>query len=172
MIGTLVRLGYVQGEIQNSVLDTTQSIVPTISSSIQQIATQLEPQFAKLGESYKEIFQFDDNGQEIFSLDSIDNSMLEELRQAFADIKEEIGVTFDASKLDSFFDTLTNGNSTAEQVQQAFNDLATAYLYSTDTLEQLNSETANAIEKQLEEMGVQNAAEIVADELKAKTEEL
>lgn len=172
LISTLVRLGYVQGEIQNSISDTTQSIAPTISSSIQQIATQLEPQFSKLAEAYKEIFQFDDNGQEIFSLDGIDNSMLEELRQAFAEIKEEVGVTFDASKLDSFFDTLTNGNSTAEQVQHAFNDLATAYLYSTDTLEQLNSETANAIEKQLEEMGVQNAAEIVADELKAKTEEL
>lgn len=163
------------GNVASAVNDAnaqTQSIAPTISSSIQQIATQLEPQFSKLAEAYKEIFQFDDNGQEIFSLDSIDNSMLEELRQAFADIKEEVGVTFDASKLDSFFDTLTNGNSTAEQVQQAFNDLATAYLYSTDTLDQLNSETANAIEKQLEEMGVQNAAEIVADELKAKTEEL
>ena len=172
LIDTLVRLGYVQGEIKNTISDTTQSIAPTISSSIQQIATQLEPQFTKLGEAYKEIFRFDDKGQEIFSLDSIDNSMLEELRQSFADIKEEIGVTFDASKLDSFFATLTNGNSTAEQVQQAFNDLATAYLYSTDTLEQLNSETADAIAKQLEEMGVQNAAEIVADELKAKTEEL
>ena len=156
----------------NDVVAQTQSIAPTISSSIQQIATQLEPQFAKLGDAYKEIFQFDDNGQEIFSLDSIDNSMLEELRQAFAEIKEEVGVTFDASKLDSFFDTLTNGDSTAEQVQQAFNDLATVYLYSTDTLDQLNSETANAIEKQLEELGVQNAAEIVADELTAKTEEL
>ncbi|MCM1201398.1 MAG: hypothetical protein NC312_09215 [Bacteroides fragilis] len=172
LIAALVRLGYVQGEIQSTVSDTTQSIAPTISSSIQQIATQLEPQFAKLGDAYKEIFQFDDNGQEIFSLDNIDNSMLEELRQTFAEIKEEVGVTFDASQLDSFFNTLTNGNSTAEQVQQAFNDLATTYLYSTDTLEQLNSETANAIAKQLEELGVQNAAEIVADELKAKTEEL
>lgn len=120
LIGTLVRLGYVQGEIENKISETDQSIAPTISSSIQQIATQLEPQFAKLGDAYKEIFQFDDNGQEIFSLDSIDNSMLEELRQAFAEIKEEVGVTFDASKLDSFFDTLTNGDSTAEQVQHGY----------------------------------------------------
>ncbi len=165
------KIAEIKGDIEE-LNETDISIAPTISSSIQQIATQLEPQFAKLGDAYREIFKFDDNGKEIFSLDSIDNSMLEELRQAFAEIKEEVGVTFDASKLDSFFDTLTNGNSTAEQVQQAFNDLATAYLYSTDTLEQLNSETANAIEKQLEELGVQNAAEIVADELTAKTEEL
>lgn len=40
----------------NDVVAQTQSIAPTISSSIQQIATQLEPQFAKLGDAYKEIF--------------------------------------------------------------------------------------------------------------------
>lgn len=144
----------------------------SISSSIQQIATQLEPQFAKLGEAYQEIFKLDDNGKETFNLSAVDNSMLEDIRQSFAEIKDEIGVTFDTSKLEPFFDTLTNGNSTAGQVQQAFNDLATAYLYSTDTLDHLNSETADAIALQLEELGVQNAAEIVADELKAKTEEL
>lgn len=172
LIAALVRLGYVQGEVQSTVTDTIQSIPATISSSIQQIATQLEPQFAKLGEAYQEIFKLDDNGKEKFSLDSIDNSLLEELRQSFAEIESKVGVAFDTSKLEPFFAVLTNGNSTAEQVQQAFNDLATAYLYSTDTLEQLNAETAGAIEKQLEEMGVQNAAEIVADALTAKTEEL
>ncbi len=160
------------GNVASTVADTTQSIPATISSSIQQIATQLEPQFAKLGEVYQEIFKLDDNGKEKFSLDSIDNSMLESLRQTFAEIESKVGVAFDSSKLEPFFDTLTNGNSTAEQVRQAFNELATAYLYSTDTLEQLNAETADAIEKQLEEMGVQNAAEIVADALTAKTEEL
>ena len=160
------------GNVASTVADTTQSIPATISSSIQQIATQLEPQFAKLGEAYQEIFKLDDNGKEKFSLASIDNSMLEELRRSFAEIESEVGVAFDSSKLEPFFAVLTNGNSTAEQVRQAFNELATAYLYSTDTLEQLNAETADAIEKQLEEMGVQNAAEIVADALTAKTEEL
>lgn len=145
----------------------TDNLTPTISSSISQLATQLEPQFAELGEAYKAIFT--DEG---FTLDDVDNQMLEKLRQSFAEIEEEVGVAFDATKLDPFFDTLTNGNSTAEQVQQAFNDLATAYFYSTDTLEQLNAETADAIEKQLEEMGVVNAQTVVADALAAKTEEL
>ena len=167
LIDALVRLGYVQGEIKSTVLDTTESIPTTISSSIQQIATQLEPQFAKLGEAYKAIFTSDG-----FTLNDVDNSMLENLRKSFAEIENEVGVAFDSSKLEPFFDTLTNGNSSAEQVQQAFNELATAYLYSTDTLEQLNAETAGAIEKQLEEMGVQNAAEVVTEALTAKTEEL
>lgn len=147
--------------------DDIASTIPTISSSVQQLAIQLEPQFAKLGEAYKAIFT--DNG---FTLDDVDNSMLEGLRKSFSEIEEEIGVAFDASTLDPFFDTLTDSSSTADQVQQAFNDLATAYFYSTDTLEQLNEETAEAIAKQLEEMGVVNAEEVVYDELNAKTEAL
>ena len=59
---------------------------------------------------------------------------------------------------------LTNGGS-QQEVQQAFNDLATAYLYSTGTLEQLNEETANAIKKQLEQMGVTNAEAVVTEAL-------
>lgn len=143
------------------------SITPTLSSSVEQIARQLEPQFAKLGEAYKEIFTADG-----FTLDDVDNSMLEDLRTTFAEIEEEVGVAFDASVLNPFFDTLTNKSSTVEQVQDAFNNLATAYFYSTETLEHLTSETADAIEKQLEEMGVQNAAEVVAEALTAKTEGL
>lgn len=143
------------------------SFIPTISSSIQQLATQLEPQFTKLGEAYKDIFTTDG-----FTLDNVDNSMLDGLRESFAEIEEEIGVTFDASKLEPFFDTLTDSASTADQVQQAFNDLATAYLYSTETLEYLNEETAESIVKQLEEMGVANAQEVVYDALNEKTQEL
>lgn len=157
------------GEAVSNVVAQTPA---TISTSVKQIATQLEPQFSKLGDAYKEIFKVDDNGKEKFNLSAVDNSMLEDIRQTFAEIKDEIGVTFDTSKLEPFFDTLTNGDSTAKKVKQAFNELATAYLYSTDTLDQLNDQTADAIEKQLEEMGVQNAAEIVAEALTAKTEEL
>ena len=152
--------------------DVAESIVPDITSSISTIAAQLEPQFTELGKLYNEIFQADEKGNEIFSLDSIDNAALESLRKSFAEIGEEIGVSFDPEKLEPFFEVLTDGSSTADDVQSAFNDLATAYLYSTGTLEQLNNETANAIEKQLEQMGVTNAEEIVAEALRVKNEEL
>lgn len=146
-------------------------IAYTISSSISTLATQLEPQFTALGELYTEIFRTDDNGNEIFSLDSIDNTALEGLRKSFAEIGEAIGVTFDPAQLEPFFAVLTNGGSETE-VQQAFNDLATAYLYSTGTLKQLNNETADAIEKQLAQMGVANAEAVVAEALALKNEEL
>lgn len=159
-----------QAEIQklkDEAENGNETTISSITSSIQQIATQLEPQFAKLGEAYKAIFTTDG-----FTLKDVDNSMLEELRSSFAEIEEEVGVTFDSKQLESFFATLTKGDSTAKQVQQAFNDLATSYLYSTDTLSNLNEETAEAIEKQLEELGVANAHEVVYDTLNAKTEAL
>lgn len=132
-------------------------IEPTISSSVSQIATQLKPQFDELAEAYKEIFSEDG-----FSIDVVDNEMLENLRSAFEDIEEDVGVSFDTTELNKFFSVLTDGASTADEVQQAFNDLATAYLYSTDTMENLNDETAQAIEQQLQEMGVTNANEVVS----------
>lgn len=161
-------------EAQDNLINTTQNEIAnisTITSSISQIATQLEPQFEKLGEAYKAIFT--DDG---FTLDDVDNSMLEGLRKSFAEIEEEVGVAFDATKLNSFFDALTDGSGTSEEqekrVQQAFNDLATAYFYSTDTLAQLNEETADSITKQLEELSIVNAKEVVYDTLSAKTEAL
>ncbi|HJA92491.1 MAG TPA: phage tail tape measure protein [Candidatus Eisenbergiella merdipullorum] len=137
--------------------DQVSSSFSTISQSISQINSQLKPQFDELADAYQEIFSEDG-----FSLDVVDNEMLENLRSSFEDIEDEVGVAFDTSEMEKFFSVLTNGESTAEEVQQAFNDLATAYLYSTDTMENLNDETAQAIEQQLQEMGVTNANEVVS----------
>ena len=156
--GTADALGTV-GEKDNKIT------VLSITDSIKQIADQLEPQFAKLGEAYRDIFTEDG-----FTLDNIDNSMLEDLRDTFTDIEEELGVTFDTTQLNNFFDVLTNGSSEPEDVQKAFNDLATSYLNSTDVLESLNEETAESVIKQLEQMGVTNAETIVMDRLNAKKE--
>ena len=145
----------------------TSDPIATISDSVSQIATQLKSQFDELADAYQNIFT--DKG---FTLDNVDNDMLEGLRSAFADLEEDLGVDFDTTELNRFFGVLTNGESTAEEVQQAFNDLATSYLYSTDTLENLNEETASAIEQQLEEMGVTNANEVVTTALAYKKQEL
>lgn len=151
---------YAAAEAEGELKDGAEEVADTaatISSSVSQIATQLKPQFDELAEAYKEIFSEDG-----FSIDVVDNEMLENLRSAFEDIEEDVGVSFDTTELNKFFSILTNGASTAEEVQQAFNNLATTYLYSTDTMENLNDETAQAIEQQLQEMGVTNANEVVA----------
>lgn len=152
---------------ENAKKDVLSNSTATISDSVSQIAKQLQPQFEQLAEAYQNIFT--DEG---FTLENVDNNMLEGLRSAFADIEKDLGVDFDTTELNGFFNVLTNGASTAEEVQQAFNDLATSYLYSTDTLENLNDETASAIEQQLEEMGVTNANDVVTAALTYKKQEL
>lgn len=149
---------YLEGEKS---LDET-VITSTITDSVQQIKDQLSSAFKELGDAYQNIFT--ENG---FSIDNVDNDMLSGIKSAFEELEG-----FDTSNLDKFFDTLTNSASTADQVQQAFNDLATVYFYSTDTLNNLNDATAESIEQQLEEMGVVNAHEVVYGELAAKTEAL
>ena len=161
---------YAAAEAEGKLKDGSEEVADTaatISSSVSQIATQLKPQFDELAEAYKEIFSEDG-----FSIDVVDNEMLENLRSAFEDIEEDVGVSFDTTELNKFFSVLTDGASTADEVQQAFNDLATAYLYSTDTMENLNDETAQAIEQQLQEMGVTNANEVVTAALAQKKAEL
>lgn len=150
----------VQSELEDSMPDG-EKITSTIATSVKQIATQLEPQFAKLGEAYKSIFTEDG-----FNANVVDNTMLENLRASFADIEEDLGVTFDTSELEKFFDVLGSGDFTAKEVQKAFDDLATSWFYSTDILEQLNDETADSIEQQLEQLGVTNAQEVVEKNLK------
>lgn len=166
LIDKLVELGYIQGKLQESMSpDTTEPL--SISSSIEQLSKQLEPQYSKLGDAYSKIFT--ENG---FTRDNIDNSMLEGLRATFSDIEKELGVTFDTSLLNTFFDSLTDGTQSAEEVQQAFNDLATSYIYSTDVLESLNEETADSVMLQLKQLGVKNAEEVVTAQLTANERKL
>ena len=153
---------YIKQELNKDLSDSVETPISTISTSVQQIKDQLSSAFKELGDAYQNIFTEDG-----FSIDDVDNDMLSGIKSAFEELEG-----FDTSNLDEFFDTLTNSASTADQVQQAFNDLATAYFYSTDTLNNLNDATAESIEQQLEEMGVANAHEVVYDALNGKMQAL
>lgn len=133
----------------------------TVTGTIKQIAAQVEPQFAKLGELYESIF-YTDNG---FDANAIDNPMLEDLRDTFLEIKEDLGITFDAEALEDFNKALADGIATEEEAHDAINALATSWFYSTDTLQNLNETTAASIQQQLEKLGVINAEEVVNAEL-------
>lgn len=144
-------------------LDT--KIKSTISDSVSQLNTEIKPQFDQLKSAYQAIFT--EGYDELtgigkgMDLSVVNVEMLEAIRKEFADIEEAYGKAFDDDKLNDFFRTLTNVESTAEDVQQAFNDLATEYFYSAEGMKNLNDETAAATEQMLEQMGVINADEVV-----------
>lgn len=154
---------YIEDVVNNA--STNKKITLSITDSIKQIADQLEPQFVKLGEAYQSIFTSDG-----FTKDNIDNSMLEGLRKTFTEIEEELGISFDTSALNNFFDVLTDSSSVESDVQKAFDSLATSYLNSTEILEMLNEETSESVVKQLEQLGVTNAQKIVEEKLRIQQE--
>lgn len=106
-------------------------------------------------------------------------SAMSSLTDALADYKENGLEKMDISKLqalnnedtfgningstqdlEDFLSVMNDVNSTADQVQDAFDSLASAYLYSSQMAEQVTDETLGATQAQLEQMGVINAQEV------------
>lgn len=139
-----------------------QKAASTITNAVTGINTRLKSQFDELATVYDKVF----NGENGFDLSGIDNDTLKGIVDSFTSFGEELGLTAEEQEkvreeAEKFMDVLTDESSEADDVQQAFNDIATAYFYSADGLKELNEETANSIKQQLEQMGIVNADEIV-----------
>lgn len=106
----------------------------------------------------------------------------EELDKVMTSIKKKDDV-FDYSILDNknfkenfsgftteyndFVNTVSENPKNIQACQEAFDNLATAFLYNSDVLDGLSDDTANVTTKYLELMGVQNSEEIVSANLAA-----
>ncbi len=69
------------------------------------------------------------------------------------------------SEFSDFIETVTDVTATTEEVQDAFDNLSTAYIDNSDMLNSLNRENADYIASQLELMGVTNSQEFVESRL-------
>ena len=69
------------------------------------------------------------------------------------------------SEFSDFIETVTDVTATTEEVQDAFDNLSTAYIDNSDILNSLNRDNADYIASQLELMGVTNAQEFVESRL-------
>lgn len=152
-------------KIQSSTLNNESQIL-SISDTITKLDTQLRPALDALKKSYQEIFTEDG-----FTLENVDISMLNNVLDVMNEIKET-GLGIDTSGFENLAKVLTDSSSTAEQVQGAFDNLASTILNSTNITGNLTDETAALVTTLLEEMGVANAQEIVYASLNAQTEAL
>lgn len=66
-----------------------------------------------------------------------------------------------SDEYENFIETITNSPSDINKCKSAFDDLATAYVHSTDVLKNLTAESKDAAILELEQMGVKNATEVV-----------
>lgn len=146
LIESLVRLGYVQGEIADNTIPE-----PSFTDAISQVQT-LSEGLDQLDKIYADVYDKED-----FDWSSILNN--EGFQKVFGEFTEEY---------DDFIKTVSNAPDDINACQDAFDRLATAYLYGSEVLKDLTAETKDATIAMLEQMGITNASEIVTARLAAE----
>lgn len=120
--------------------------------SILETVSQLDTMASKWKTLDSLYSEFSDKDFKYFSTDSLAGFI-----EAFRDI--------DGINIDSFLATLSSSSSSTKDIQNAFNNLATEYIFTSHCLEGLTDATANQIINELEAQGVTNASAIVMNYL-------
>ncbi len=169
LIDALVRLGYVQGEVQDSQQEDGYAAALSITDTIDQLNTQLKPTFDSLKSAYQDIFTSDG-----FTLENVDISMLDSIKSKLDELNEnkELGINIDYSSFENLARVVTDTSSTADQVQKAFDSFATSVLNSTNVIDNMDENTMQLVTSMLESMGIANADEIAYESLTARMEGL
>lgn len=135
---------YAQVKAKASKIDLT-------ASSMTAKLSDMEQHMEKLNSVYQE---FSEYGREGISSDSLSGII-----DAFSEVE--------GLDMDDFISTLYDSSSSASDVENAFQSLASQYLDSTGILNSLTEENKDLITVQLENMGFANASELVNQRLAA-----
>ena len=131
----------------------------SLSTAVSNMNSRILPQFEELGKAYDEIF----NGDNGFDLSGIGTADLEGIRSSFEELDEALEIDWEGKTedVDKFLSVISNSSSTAQETQEAFNSLATAYFNAAVATDDFTEENAKALEQMLTEMGVVNASDVV-----------
>jgi TP901 family phage tail tape measure protein len=128
---------------------------------------QYKPTFDAMAEAYKAIWD-DKNvfqGMDKITSEQI-NSVRSQLESVNSSLKENGLDMIDSSEIDDFILTLSDADATADEVQAAFDNIATVLVDSLNpALGQASGETAELMQKTLTELGVTNAEAVVFSRL-------
>lgn len=161
LITALVRLGYVQGEVQNKDMPVPEVSPLSISQTIDQLNTQLKPAFDSLKAAYQDIFT--DDG---FTLKNVDTDMLSSIKKAIDDLNESGEVSIDYSAFEGLATALTSSTASADSVHEAMNAFATDLISSLNpALSQCSGENYILVQNLLNSLGVMNSEEVMVSTL-------
>lgn len=141
----------------------------SISETIDQLNTQLKPAFDSLKSAYQDIFT--DDG---FTLENVDLSMLDSIKSAIDDLNsiEGANISIDYSSFEDLPRVLTDSSSTAEDVHNAINTLATDIVNGLNpSLAQCSGENYELVQSLLDSVGIMNSEEVMISSLGYSYEE-
>ncbi len=141
----------------------------SISQTIDQLNTQLKPAFDSLKSAYQDIFT--DDG---FTLENVDLSMLDSIKSAIDDLNslEGANISIDYSSFEELSRVLMDSSSTADDVHNAINTLATDIVSGLNpSLAQCSGENYELVQSLLESVGIMNSEEVMISSLGYSYEE-
>lgn len=156
-------------ELAKSTDSTDSAPLLSISETIDQLNTQLKPAFDSLKSAYQDIFT--DDG---FTLENVDLSMLDSIKSAIDDLNsiEGANISIDYSSFEDLSRVLTDSSSTAEDVHNAINTLATDIVNGLNpSLAQCSGENYELVQSLLESVGIMNSEEVMISSLGYSYEE-
>lgn len=170
ILDLLVEWGILQGTISDSAPDfanETTSLLG-ITETTEKINSEFKPVFDDLKTAYQDIFSLDDNGNRVFDLSNVDIDTLFSIKSAIDSMNEIDGVNIATETYEEFAKVLTDTSSTAEDVQEQFDNLVSELLNQSNIVN-LGS-NVDILRQSLEQLGVTNIDEVLADIINAERE--
>lgn len=155
-------------DVQDSTSNIENPISLSISETIDQLNTQLKPTFDALKSAYQDIFTTDDNGQPLFTLENVDLSMLDSIKSKLDELNklEGVNLNIDYTSFENLARVLTDTTSTADDVQTAFNSLATDIVSALNpAISECSGENYKLVQSLLESVGIMNSEEVMVSSL-------
>ena len=141
-------------------------ISQSISDTIDQLNTQLKPAMDSLKSAYENIFT-----EKGFTLDNVDISMLDNIKSKLDELNEN-GVSIDYSSFETLATVLTDTTSSADDVHNAFNNVATDIVSSLNpAIGTCSGENYKLIQSLLESVGIINSEQVMISSLGYSYEE-
>lgn len=133
----------------------------SISETVDHLNTQLKPALDSLQSAYANIFSLDESGTKQFSPENVGVDTYESIKSALGGLNRIDGINVPYSAYEQFVSVLSDTSSTAEDVQNQFDRLATSMIYATDCTN-MSAETYDLLVQSLTDLGVTNAADILS----------
>ena len=166
VIDTLIRLGYIQDEVQNAT-PASKDLTPSIfhDDIIDGLEKQVKPVMSAIENAWKDAY----NSEGAFALDP-DKALdaVSSIKNAIDSINsnEALEMEIDTSSLENLSDVLTNAESTKDQVSTAYGQVADAVMNAfLPAMQAMDGSQFPLMQSFLESMGIMNAEALMIQSL-------
>lgn len=153
-------------KVNESLNGQTEATKKSGKEALSTLQNNMAPTMDALGTAYDSIFHGGDNGK-TFDMSAVTMDQLQSISDAVDKLNDnELGIKVDSSAVDTLVNTLGNTSTTANQAQKAFDNFATVIVDAViPNIDELDDSSYAMAKQALEEMGVQNAEEVLLTRL-------